>query len=74
MSLGGKTDVGPKIRMESEAPTIEKGGGLDNEAVTKVMGERMKALTGCVEDFLKRNPNGKLEKVVLVLQIDGLAR
>jgi len=69
VSLGSKNDVGPKIRLESQAPTIEKGGGLDSEAVAKTMGERMKALVGCVEDALKRNPNVKLEKVTLVLQV-----
>ncbi len=69
VSLGSKNDVGPKIRLESQAPTIEKGGGLDSDAVAKTMGERMKALVGCVEDALKRNPNVKLEKVTLVLQV-----
>ncbi len=69
VSLGSKSDVGPKIRLESQAPTIEKGGGLDADAVAKTMNERMKALVGCVEDALKRNPNVKLEKVVLVMQV-----
>lgn len=69
VDLGSKNDVGPKIRIASEAPTVEKGGGLDADVVAKTMGERMKALVGCVEDALKRNPNVKLEKVVLVLQV-----
>ncbi|MBK7863925.1 MAG: zinc-ribbon domain-containing protein [Archangiaceae bacterium] len=69
VSLGSKSDVGPKVRLESQAPTIEKGGGLDADAVAKTMNERMKALVGCVEDALKRNPNVKLEKVVLVMQV-----
>ena len=69
VSLGSKNDVGPKIRLESQAPTIEQGGGLDGEAVSKTMGQRMPALVGCVEDALKRNPNVKLEKVVLVMQV-----
>lgn len=69
VSLGAKSDVGPKVRMESSAPTVEKGGGLEPDAVAKVMNERMKALVGCVEDALKRNPNVKLEKVTLVMDV-----
>ncbi|MBL8951370.1 MAG: zinc-ribbon domain-containing protein [Myxococcaceae bacterium] len=69
VSLGSKSDVGPKVRLESQAPTVEKGGGLDGEAVAKTMGQRMPALVGCVEDALKRNPNVKLEKVTLVMQV-----
>jgi predicted Zn finger-like uncharacterized protein len=69
VTLGAKSDVGPKVRIESSAPTIEKGGGLDQAAVNKVMSERMKALTGCVEDALKRNPNVKLEKTMLVIDV-----
>jgi predicted Zn finger-like uncharacterized protein len=69
VDLGSKSDVGPKVRLESQAPTIEKGGGLEPDAVAKTMNERMKALVGCVEDALKRNPNVKLEKVTLVMQV-----
>jgi predicted Zn finger-like uncharacterized protein len=70
VSLGAKNDVGPKVRqIEASAPVVEKGGGLDAEAVQKVMAERMKAFTGCVEEALKKNPNVKLEKTVVVLDV-----
>jgi predicted Zn finger-like uncharacterized protein len=69
VTLGAKSDVGPKNRLENSAPIVEKGGGLDPDVVSKVMGERMKGLQGCVEDALKRNPNVRLEKATLVLEV-----
>jgi predicted Zn finger-like uncharacterized protein len=69
VDLGKKSDVGPKVHVDSSTPTVEKGGGLDTDAVSKVMAERMKAFTGCVEDALKRNPNVKLEKLTVVIEV-----
>lgn len=66
----GKKDVGPKIRGgDDSAPAMAHAGGLDDTAAAKVVALSQPAFQSCIENALRRNPQLKVGKVILKINI-----
>ncbi len=65
-----RKDAAPKLRgVETNAPAPSSAGGLPDDAAAKVVAQSQPAFQGCIEQSLRRNPNLKVGKVAVVVQV-----
>jgi hypothetical protein len=64
-----KKDRGPKIRGGEEGAAQEHAGGLDEGEAAKVVAHSQMAFQDCIEGALRRNPNLKVGKVSMSVQV-----
>lgn len=65
-----RKDAMPKLRgVETNTPAPSSAGGLDDTAAAKVVAQSQPAFQGCIEQGLRRNPNLRVGKVAVVVQV-----
>src|SRR5262249_23324251 len=72
VNLGAKGDAKISGRVREAAPEVESSD-VDREALARYVRQRLKAITGCYEKELKRNPSLK-GKVVIRFNIKASGR
>ncbi len=65
-----KESKGPRVRLEDRKnQAATDSSGLSQEASQKVIGDKIKAFEGCVEQALRRNPNLAVGPIEVVLNV-----
>ena len=65
-----KTDARVKVKpVFEDKPVVSEGSGLSAKAVSETVGKSQNAFQMCIEQALHKNPNMKVGKVTLVVEV-----